>query len=411
MEMSPPFCSFCLQFGAITSKLRLMELVERFLKLPEQSFFLFGPRGTGKTKWTKHAYPNGLNIDLLNPDLYYLLQAHPKRLIEFVEGSVDHPVSSQVVIIDEVQKIPELLDVVHLLIEKYPGKIFALTGSSARKLRSKGVNLLGGRALNLSMHPYMASELGKQFNLERALNYGMLPLVLASKVPEKVLQSYISVYLQEEVQQEGLVRNVGGFARFLEIMSFSQGSPLNANNIARESHVGRKTIENYISILEDLLLGFRLNIFSHRAKRALAVHPKFYYFDCGVFRSLRPTGPMDKVSEIDGLSLESLIAQHLRSWCDYSEGNHKLYYWQTRSQVEVDFVIYGSSGMYAFEVKNSARCNSSDLKALKTFAEDYPEAKRCLIYRGNDHLKIDDILCIPCEEFLLNLFPGKTPIG
>lgn len=383
-----------------------MELVERFLALPEQSFFLFGPRGTGKTNWTHHAYPDALTIDLLNPDLYRLLQAHPERLIEYVEG----PVNSEVVIIDEVQKIPELLDVVHLLIERYPGKIFVLTGSSARKLRRKGVNLLGGRALNLSMHPYMASELREQFNLEKALNFGMVPLVWASKAPQKLLDAYISVYLQEEVQQEGLVRNVGGFARFLEAMSFCQGSPLNMNNIARESEVGRKTIESYVSILEDLLLGFRLNVFSKRAKRELASHPKFYYFDCGVFRSIRPIGSMDKVTEIDGLSLESLIAQHLRSWCDYSEGRHKLYYWQTRSRVEVDFVIYGESGLYAFEVKNSNRCDRSDLSALRSFGEDYPEAKRCLLYRGKDRLKIDDVLCIPCDEFLLNLIPGKAPI-
>jgi predicted AAA+ superfamily ATPase len=383
-----------------------MELVRRFLIEPEQSFFLFGPRGTGKTNWTKHVYSDGLGIDLLDPEMYRALQTWPERLIEIVEGSLE----KKVVIIDEVQKVPELLDVVHLLIERYPEKIFVLTGSSARKLKRKEVNLLGGRALNLSMHPYMAAELGEQFRLEKALVYGMVPLVWASKVPEKVLQAYISVYLQEEVQQEGLVRNVGGFARFLEAMSFSQGSPLNVNNIARESQVGRKAVESYVSILEDLLLGFRLNVFSKRAKRELAVHPKFYYFDCGVYRSIRPRGPMDKVSEIDGIALESLVAQHLMSWCDYSEGGHKLYYWQTRSQVEVDFVIYGETGVYAFEVKNASRCDRSDLGALKAFGEDYPEAKRCLLYRGKERLKIDDVMCIPCEEFLMSLIPGKVPI-
>lgn len=387
--------------------MQLMEEVKRFFKPELHSFFLFGPRGTGKTSWTQTAYPEGLIIDLLNPEYYRQLVARPEWLIELVEGRLE----KNVFIIDEIQKIPELLDVVHLLIEKHPNIMFVLTGSSARKLRSTGVNLLGGRALQLNMHPYMAAELGNNFNLEKALNYGMLPLVWGSSVPEKVLQAYITVYLQEEVQMEGLVRNVGAFARFLEALSFSQGSPLNTTNIARESEAGRKAVEGYISILEDLLLSFHLNVFSKRAQRELTSHPKFYYFDCGVYRSARPQGPIDKISEIDGISLETLIAQHLMAWCDYSEGNHKLYYWQTRSKVEVDFIIYGKLGIYAIEVKNTKKLNSHHLSALKIFGEDYPEAKKILLYRGKDKLKIDNILCIPCEEFLVNLIPNQVPVS
>lgn len=384
-----------------------MDIVKRFLRLYEHSFFLFGPRGTGKTNWVNYLFPDGLRIDLLEAKWYQLLQAHPGLLVELVEGAMD----KNVVIIDEVQKIPELLDIVHLLIEKHRKKIFVLTGSSMRKLRREGVNLLGGRALNLKMHPYMAAELGKQFDLEKALTYGMLPLVWGATFPEEVLQSYVSVYLQEEVQVEGLVRNLGGFARFLEAMSFAQGSPLNMNSLARECAVGRKAVEGYVSILEDLLLGFHLDVFSKRAKRALAAHPKFYYFDCGVYRSLKPRGPFDKMSEADGVALESLVAQHLRAWCDYAKGKHKLYYWQTRSKVEVDFVIYGESGIYAFEVKNATRCDSYDLRGLKAFGEDYPEAKRYLLYRGKMRLKIGEVLCIPCEEFFLSLVPDKPPMG
>lgn len=382
-----------------------MELVKRCLKSELQSFFLFGPRGTGKTLWTQVNYPEALIIDLLNPLYYRSLQAWPEHLIELVEGSLNR----KVIIIDEVQKIPELLDVVHLLIERYKDLIFILTGSSARKLRSQGVNLLGGRALQLKMHPYMAAELDRDFDLEKALNYGMLPLVWGSPVPGKVLQAYLSIYLQEEVQAEGIVRNVGAFARFLEALSFSQGSLLNTTNIARESSTGRKTVEGYIDILEDLLLSFRLNVFSKRAQRELTSHPKFYYFDCGVYRSARPQGPIDKITEIEGIALETLVAQHLIAWCDYSEGNHQVYYWQTRSKVEVDFVVYGKSGIYAIEVKNTKKINSTHLSGLKVFGEDYPEAKRFLLYRGKDRLMIENILCIPCEEFLLNLLPGHWP--
>lgn len=402
MEPSPPFF---LEFWSKYIQNARMEQVTRFLQPESQSFFLFGPRGTGKTLWTQVTYPEALIIDLLDPEYYRILQTKPEYLIELVEGNLN----LKVVIIDEIQKIPELLDAVHLLIERYKYLIFILTGSSARKLRSKGVNLLGGRAFKLNMHPYMAAELGSQFNLEKALNYGMLPLIWGSAFPEKALKAYISIYLQEEVQIEGMVRNVGSFARFLEALSFSQGSLLNTTNIARESEAGRKTVEGYITILEDLLLSFHLNVFSKRAKRELTSHPKFYYFDCGVYRSARPQGPIDKASEIDGIALETLIAQHLRAWCDYSEGNHQLYYWQTRTKIEVDFIIYGKSGLYAIEVKNTKKINSTHLSGLKAFGIDYPEAKRFLLYRGRDRLMIENILCLPCEEFLMNLIPNQWP--
>lgn len=383
-----------------------MELVRRFFNPPHYSYFLFGPRGSGKSLWTKMAYPNVFVIDLLNTEAEMELDARPERLIDLVEGALD----KEIFVIDEIQKVPKLLDIVHLLIEKHRTRklVFVLTGSSARKLRRKGVNLLGGRALNLRLHPYMAAEIGNNFNLEKALRQGMLPLVWGSDIPEGVLKGYVSAYLRQEVQVEGLVRKMGSFTRFLEAVSFSQGGALNINNIAREAHAGRKAVEGYLSILEDLLMSFQLNVFSNRAKRELAHHPKFYYFDCGLFRSIRPRGFIDNDSEIDGICMESLVAQHLRAWCDYSAGEHELYYWRTRSNVEVDFVLHGESGIYAFEVKNATHCSNADLRAIKSFGEDYPEAKKYFIYRGKDRLKIDNILCIPCEEFLLNLAPNKT---
>jgi uncharacterized protein len=255
----------------------------------------------------------------------------------------------------------------------------------------------------------MAAELGDRFHLDEALRLGMLPMVLGARDPAEILRAYNGLYLREEVQMEGLVRNVGSFARFLEAISFSQGAVLNLANVARESQVNHKTVEGYLEILEDLLLAFRVPVFTRRAKRELAVHPKFYFFDTGVFRANCPAGPLDSPAEIDGAALEGLVAQHLRAWCDYSDGDHRLFYWQTRSKAEVDFVVYGGSDFHALEVKNTSQVWPQDLRGLKSFGEDYPEGRRWLLYRGRERLLIDDILCLPCDEFLRNLTPNHFP--
>lgn len=377
--------------------------VSRFLKQPAGSFFLLGPRGTGKSWWTRKSFPGAVVVDLLDGATLRDLAARPERLADLVRGAGD----CSTVVVDEVQKLPELLEVVHGLIEERCGKIFVLTGSSARKLRRAGVNLLGGRAGRLSMHPYMAAELGEAFSFEGALRNGLLPVVVGAEDPDFQLRAYCGLYLKEEVQAEGLVRNIGAFARFMEVMSFSHGGVLNLANAARECAVKRSTLEGYLSILEDLLLGWRLPVFTRRAKRELASHPKFYFFDTGVFRANRPKGPLDELSEIEGPALEGLVAQHLRAWCDYSQGGHALYYWQTRSQVEVDFVIYGESGLYAVEVKHTQKVRPEDLSALKSFAQDYPESQRFLLYRGRETLLRDGIHCMPCETFLRALNPDS----
>jgi len=382
-----------------------MESIPRYFKPPADHFFLLGPRGTGKTWLTQRLFPQALRVDLLEPETLRSLSARPERLRELIGA---RPEVLQVVI-DEVQKLPELLEVVHLLIEDKQGVQFIFTGSSARKLRRGGVNLLGGRAAQKSLHPFMAAELGLQFKLDEALSLGMLPVVRGGKVPEEILRAYNGLYLREEVQMEGLVRNIGNFSRFLEAISFSQAAVLNLANVARECHVNRRTVEGYLEILEDLLLAFRVPVFTRRAQRELAAHPKFFFFDAGVFRANRPSGPLDAPSEIDGAALESLVAQHLLAWCDYSCGNHQLHYWQTRSKVEVDFVIYGESGLYALEVKNSDQVRPADLRGLKNFGEDFPESRRWLLYRGKERLLRDGILCVPCEEFLLQLKPGEFP--
>jgi predicted AAA+ superfamily ATPase len=382
-----------------------MESVRRFFTPPVDHFFLLGPRGTGKTWWTRQEFPEALRVDLLDPEMLRAMAAHPERLRARVAAM---PGVKQVVI-DEVQKLPELLEVAHWMIEEKGGVQFIFTGSSARKLRRGGVNLLGGRAAQKSLHPFMAAELGGRFRLEEALRLGMLPVVHGAADPAEILRAYNGLYLREEVQAEGLVRNAGSFSRFMEALSFSQAAVLNLANVARECQVNRKTVEGYLEILDDLLLGFRLPVFSRRAKRELAAHPKFFFFDAGVFRVNRPTGPLDSAADIDGAALEGLVAQHLRAWCDYSSGDHRLHYWQTRAKVEVDFVVYGASGLYALEVKNSGRVRPEDLRGLKAFAADYPECRRLLLYRGTERVLQDDILCLPCEEFLQSLRPNQFP--
>jgi predicted AAA+ superfamily ATPase len=380
-----------------------MEIIDRFFNAPKTSFFLFGPRGTGKSTFVHQHFGNAIYTDLLDPERVRFFSAMPERLKEMIDGQPQ----SGFIVIDEVQRVPELLPVVHSLIEEKKGWRFVLTGSSARKLKRTGIDLLGGRALLYTMHPFMAGELGRHFNFDKALLYGLLPVVVASEDPAEVLRSYAALYLREEVQMEGLVRNIGNFSRFLEAISFSHSSILNMSNVARECEVERKVVDGYVGILEDILLAWRLPIFTKRAKRELAAHPKFYLFDTGVFRSLRPRGPLDRPEEIEGQALEGLVAQHLKAWIAYSKVRRELFFWRTRSGVEVDFIVYGPDGLWAVEVKNSRKIYPNDLRGLRSFREEYPESKALFLYRGKDRLDKGGILCLPCVEFVKELRPDR----
>ena len=379
-----------------------MEFQRRFFSAPRQSFFLFGPRGTGKSTWLRQAMPDALFVDLLQPDVARELAARPERLRDLVRGD---PKRSDVVI-DEVQLVPELLSVVHLMIESKDRRRFVLTGSSARKLRRGGVDLLAGRAVLRTLHPFMASEL-EQFDLMAALTQGLLPLVVAADRPDDALRAYASLYLDQEVRLEGWARNVGTFARFLEVISFSHASVLNVANVARECQVERKTIAAYVEVLEDLLLSFRVPVFTRRAKRETSTHPKFFLFDAGVFRSLRPKGPLDRPEEIDGAALEGLVAQHLRAWLAYRGDDAALYFWRTRSGVEVDFIVYGSAGLWAIEVKNTTRVRPEDLRGLESFGADYPQADLLFLYRGTSRERRGRIWVLPVEDFLRERRPSR----
>ena len=386
-----------------------MATTPRLFEPPPGSYFLLGPRGTGKTTWLRAALPDALFVDLLDPVRQRTLSARPEELRDLVRGAAaGRPPGRRIeVVVDEVQRAPELLPVVHGLIESDRRVRFALTGSSARKLRRGGVNLLGGRAADRRLHPFLAAELG-DFDLDAALDRGLLPLVRGSADPEAALGAFASFYLEQEVRAEGLARDLGAFSRFLEAMTFSHGAELNLSAVAREAAVGVRTATGYLEVLEDLLLAFRLPVFRKRAKRRLAAHPKFFYFDSGVFRALRPKGPLDRPEEIGGAALEGLVAQHLRANADYRGRGDRLFTWRTRAGLEVDFVLYGPDEFCAIEVKNAARIRPEDLRGLRAFGDEYPEARRLLLYRGEDRRVTDDILCLPTADFLRNLHPART---
>ncbi len=364
---------------------------------PKRSFFLFGPRGTGKTAWLRQRLTKPLLFDLLLADVFQRLAAAPERLRHAIP--VEHEVW---VVIDEVQRIPQLLDEVHALIESR-GLRFALTGSSARKLRRGDANLLAGRARTLHMHPLTALELGSDFDLAQSLRFGSLPFACTTDDPAAYLRDYVATYLREEVMQEGLVRNLSTFSRFLEAASFSQGSVLNMAAVARGCGVSAKLAESHFDLLEDLLLSTRVPVFTRRAKRRMASHPKFYYFDCGVYRTLRPRGPLDSEQEIDGPALETLFLSNVRAVNDAHELGYDIHYWRTATGAEVDFVLYGERGLLAFELKRHGRVRDDDLASLQMFGEQYPVAKRFLLHAGRERRHQAGVEIVPLSDALRGL--------
>lgn len=370
----------------------------RILKYPkDKSFFLFGPRGTGKTTWLKSQFPNALYFDLLDSEIYNDFLARPHRLEQMIPN-----IYNGIVVLDEVQRVPALLHEVHRLIEER-GLIFALTGSSARKLVAKDVNLLAGRALTMFMYPLTARELGDDFSLPHALQYGHLPSTFQEQDPKRYLESYVTTYLREEVQQEGLTRNLGAFSRFLETASFSQAQLLNISAVARECAVHRKVCENYFSILEDLLIAKRIPVFTKKAKRRIIMHPKFYFFDAGIYRALRPKGPLDAPEDIDGAALETLVWQELVAQNHYLGYGYDFYFWRTPDGNEVDIVLYGERGLVAIEVKRSNRLNNKMFKGLAKFRDEYPMARTFLVYGGDRSMWESNIRVVPVTEFFKSL--------
>lgn len=372
----------------------MLVMHNRFPKLPtnKNSFFLFGPRGTGKTTWIKTQAENAVYIDLLDAEIFTALLANPGRLIHMIP-----PKHDGWVVLDDVQRVPECLNTVHQLIESKKTR-FILTGSSARKLRTKSSNLLAGRAHTYHLYPLTAAELGADFNLKNALQYGHLPAIFSQEDPKKLLHAYIQTYLKEEILQEGITRNLGSFSQFLEAMSFSQGNTLTLTQIAQSVGLNRSTVTEYVSILEDLLIAYRLPVFKKRAKRRLVSHDKFYFFDAGVYRAIRPQGPLDSPEEAEGPALETLFLQELIALNHYADWGYSIYYWRTHHGVEVDFILYGEKGLFAFEIKRSNRIDDRELKGLRLFLEDYPMAQCFYLYGGSRTEYHDNITVLPLDS-------------
>ncbi len=362
----------------------------------EKSILLFGPRATGKTTWALNYYPDSLKFDLLDSETYKEFLARPNRLADYIPSDFKGQV-----LIDEIQRIPDLLNEVHRLIESRR-LVFVLTGSSARKLRRKGHNLLAGRALSYHMHPLTALEMGNDFSVERALGRGMLPMA-QQEDHEKYLHTYVQTYLEQEILQEGLTRNLSAFSRFMEVASLSQGQVVNISNVAREAAIERSVVAGYFEILKDLLIGYYLPPFTKKAKRRLVSHPKFYFFDPGVYRAIRPMGPYDMPGELGGISLETLVHQQLNAVNDLLQLDYKMYYFRTSTGVEVDFVLYGKNGIKAIEVKATERFQDNMLDGLKKFRADYPISNCFLLYGGKQKLYVDDITVLPIQEACLTM--------
>ena len=344
--------------------------------------------------WLKQRFPDALYLDLLDHALYLELLARPQRLRDLIPPGYDGWV-----VVDEVQRTPLVLNEVHRLIES-DGLRFILTGSSARSLRRRGVNLLGGRARTHHLYRLTAVEAGADFALERALIHGQLPSVYTQPDPDAYLASYVENYLRQEVLEEGRTRNLATFSRFLESASFSQAAPLNVAEVARDVGVDRKTASAYFDLLDDLLIATRVPVFTKRAKRRMTTHPKFFLFDVGVYRAIRPTGPLDSPEQIDGPALETLVFQELRAAIAYRSLKLDLFFWRTASSTEVDFVAYGGDGLFAIEVKRTRTIRRADLHGLKQFRTDYPMARCVLLFGGDRREHRDGIELLPLAEAL-----------
>ena len=381
-------------------------MFERLLALPpsgEETFFLWGPRQTGKSTLLRRRYPRARWIDLLKADEFRRYAVHPERLRQEIDA--ERPDPGRQIVIDEIQKVPALLDEVHWLIENR-GLHFALCGSSARKVRRGAANLLGGRGLRYHLHGLTAAEIGSAFDLRRMLNHGYLPRMYEAARPGRRLDAYIADYLREEVAAEGLVRNLPAFAGFLDAAALDDGGLVNCSNVARECGVSSHTVKGYFDVLEDTLLGRRLPAWRKRPKRRTIGAPKFYFADVGVVNRLARRGDLAPGSELYGRAFENWVFHELCAFLDYGEVDGGLSYWRLAGGTEVDFVL--GDMRLAVEAKASARIGGQHLKGLRSLAVDHPGVGRrvvaCLEPRARR--TADGIDILPATVFARRLWQG-----
>jgi len=378
----------------------MFKRLQKFKYLGKESGFLWGPRQTGKSTLLKNLFPDAPYYDLLLANEFQRLIRNPSLIKEelmamkFKKGPV---------IIDEVQKVPALLDEIQWLIvnKKIP---FILCGSSARKLKRTGANLLGGRALRYELFPLVSKEI-PNFDLIRALNNGLLPRHYLADNAKKMIEAYIGDYLKEEIAAEALTRNVPAFARFLEVAAFSNGEVVNYNNIAQECGISAVTVKEYFQILFDTLVGFSVPSYRKKPKRRIIQAPKFYFFDIGIANFLLKRGEITPGSEIFGRVFEHLIFQEILAHSHYSGHNYPISYWRTSSGLEVDFIL--GEHKVALEVKGVPEVQSHHLKGLKAFYDEYKPQKTIIVSLDKKPRIANGISIFPVKDFLVQLWADK----
>ena len=374
-------------------------MIERILKIDKEldgSIFLFGARQTGKSTMLRQQFPKSIYIDLLDTEVKGRLNRRPVLLYEMLH---DKP-ENTLVIIDEIPEVPELLNEVHRLITECH-LLFILCGSSARKLKRKGKNTLGGRAMPIYLYPFVSAEIDS-LDIDRAVNYGMLPPHYLAKTPNRQLSAYIQVYLKEEIKEESLVRNLDSFQRFLEVAALTNGEMVNNNNIAQDCGVSATTVSSYFDILEDTLIGYRIPAYRKVMKRRLVQAPRFYFFDVGVANHLLHRKDMVRGTDEYGHAFEHLVVQEIYAWLHYNHSEESLAYWRTYTGIEVDVVI--GDARIAIEIKSVEEVMNKHLKGLKAFGEEHPQSRRMIVSLDRFNRKIGDIECIYVKDFFALLW-------
>ena len=371
-----------------------MAVLERNLQISREldgSIFLFGARQTGKSTILRQQFPNSIYLDLLDTSLKNRFFKKPSLLYEMLNEKEE----GTLVIIDEIPEVPELLNEVHRLISER-GLTFILCGSSARKLKRKGRNTLGGRALPVYLYPLVSAEI-PDFDINRAVNYGMIPSHYLAQNPSRRLAAYIDIYLKEEIKEESLVRNLNAFHHFLEVAALTDGEIVNNNNIAQDCGVSASTVASYFDILEDTLIGYRIPAFRKVKKRRLMQAPRFYYFDIGVANHLLQRKELIRGTVEYGHAFEHLVIQELYAWLHYTHSEEELTYWHTYTNIEVDAII--GDARIAIEIKSVEEVLPRHLKGLKAFGEEYPESRRIIVSLDPINRRTDNIECIYVLDF------------
>lgn len=362
----------------------------------ENSIFLFGARQTGKSTALRQQFPREIYIDLLNSEVRNRLERRPSLLYEMLKDKAE----GTIVIIDEIPEVPTLLNEVHRLISEKNLR-FVLCGSSARKLKRKGTNTLGGRAYPVFFHPLVSAEL-PDLDIDRAVNYGMIPSHYLAKNPERRLSAYIDVYLKEEIKEESLVRNLLAFQRFLEVAAISNGEILNNRNIAQVCGVNASTVSSYFDILEDTLVGYRIPAYTKVVQRRLVQAPRFYFFDVGVANYLMHRSRLVRGTPEYGHAFEHLVIQELIAYMHYTHQDERISYWRTYAGTEVDVII--GDARIAIEIKSVEEVLPKHLKGLKSFGEEHPNCRRIIVSHDIIPRRIGDIECIPVKDFFRRLW-------